>query len=197
MDAMMTAEERCFVCISESYEATANEALRIAQQDVLRAERDKVNFCREMARMATHDKLILCDHEEVPPRRDVDCLDIIEPRDVRQARHAAAATARDADWPQDRIYALQLCIGEAGANAIQNAGAATFQVWRDCDSITVHLADKGPGIDLSGIPAALRSGFSTGSTLGMGFTLMLDVADRIHLATDHRGTIIQLTLSAS
>jgi anti-sigma regulatory factor (Ser/Thr protein kinase) len=146
-----------------------------------------------MARLATREKLVLCDQEEIAPREDVDCLAISEPRDIRTARQAATAAARGAGWSAERTYSLQLCVGEAGTNALRHGGGATFQVWTEDGQITVRVSDNGPGIDLSTIPEALCSGFSTGATLGMGFTLMLELANRVHLATDERGTALQLT----
>lgn len=194
LDAMITVEELCFVEIAQAYQELSTAALVAAQESALNAEREKVAFCRDMARLVTHGKLILCEHEDVPPRPDADRVDINVPRDVRDARHAAAL--HTASWPEDRSYSLQLCIGEAGSNALRHAGGATFEVWSQGDSVTCRLADTGPGIEFGNIPTVLSAGFSTGSSLGMGFTLMLDQADRVELATDHRGTTLQITFKA-
>lgn len=191
MDAMMTIEELCVVEIAEAYQALTMESLHSAQEAALISEREKVSFCREMARFATHGKLIICDHEDIPPHPGADGLDITTPRDVRAARRMAAELTRG--WGADRSYSLQLCIGEAGSNALRHADSATFEIWADEEEVTVRLADAGPGIDFCRIPEAIRSGFSTGSTLGMGFTVMLDAADRVCLATDHHGTTLQIS----
>jgi anti-sigma regulatory factor (Ser/Thr protein kinase) len=196
VSAMMTIEEMAFVRIAEVYQRHATDELRDAQEHALQAEQDKVVFCRRMARLATREKLVLCDPEEIAPREGAVCLPISEPRDIRAARQSATAAARAAGWTAERIYSLQLCVGEAGTNALRHGGGAAFQVWSEAGQITVRIADNGPGIDLSSIPEALCSGFSTGATLGMGFTLMLELADRIHLATDDRGTALQLTFRA-
>lgn len=195
VSAILRTEELSSVRLAEVYQEVTAAKILAAQDNVLRAEHEKVVFCREMVRVATHEKLIVCDHGDIPAPHHVEPVEIANPRDVRRARHMAAQIAEDAGWDANRSYALQLCIGEAGTNAIRHAGTATFHVWReDDDSVSFRLADHGSGIDLCRIPIALRPGFSTGSSLGMGFTLMLELADRIHLATDHTGTTLLLTV---
>ncbi|HEY3266214.1 MAG TPA: ATP-binding protein [Armatimonadota bacterium] len=193
--AVILGEEIGAVRIAEAYQEMTSAELHAAQEDALRAEHDKVVFCREMARVATHGKLILCDDTDVPERTDVQLVNIATAREIREARRDAAQLADDLGWSEHQNYALQLCIGECGSNALRHAGAATFQVWTHTDAITFRLADTGPGIELCRIPSSLQAGFSTESSLGMGFTLMLELADRICLATDHRGTILQISLA--
>lgn len=181
--------------IAEAYGEASAARIHAAHEEALRAQHDKVDFCREMARVATHDKLILCDHADIPRAPDVETFAIHSAADVRRVRHYAAAMAGSGNWSDARSYALQLCIGEAGTNAIRHAGAAAFRAWADEDnSVTFRISDAGRGIELNRIPAALRPGCSTGSSLGLGFTLMLELADRIYLATDDTGTTLQLTV---
>jgi len=48
----------------------------------------------------------------------------------------------------------------------------------------VAVTDGGPGIDFKTLPrATLVPGFSTASTLGVGFTMMLQLSDRVLLST--------------
>lgn len=193
---LMTAEEMAAVWIAESYEAVAGAQLHSAREERRRAEQDKVNFGRDIARLVTGEKLVLCDPADLPPQRDVTTLPVVKPRDVREARNIVHALADALGWSPSRIYELQLCVGEAGTNAIRHAGTATFQAWVADSNVTFRIADSGPGIDFNRIPSALTSGYSTGSSLGMGFTLMLELADTLRLATDGHGTILQLTLGS-
>lgn len=191
---LMTAEEMAAVWIAESYEAVAEAQLHSVREERRRAEQDKVDFGRDIARLVTGERLVLCDTLDIPPRPATPTLPVVKPRDVREARSIVHDLAEALGWPPSRIYELQLCVGEAGTNAIRHAGTATFQAWVSDGAVSFRFADAGPGIDFNRIPSALTSGYSTGSSLGMGFTLMLELADRIRLATDKRGTVIQLSL---
>lgn len=53
--------------------------------------------------------------------------------------------------------------------------------------------DKGPGMESLILPrATLRRGFSTKPSLGLGYSVILDVADHILLKTDTHGTVVIL-----
>ena len=55
------------------------------------------------------------------------------------------------------------------------------------------ISDRGPGIRPEDLPASiLLPGFSTKISLGMGYTLMLKLVDRVRLSTGPEGTIVQL-----
>jgi len=52
------------------------------------------------------------------------------------------------------------------------------------------VSDPGHGIDFSILPkAALMAGFSTKQSIGMSFSIMLDLSDRVLLSTQPGGTI--------
>jgi len=60
-------------------------------------------------------------------------------------------------------------------------------------SFQVKVSDSGPGIDFHTLPkATLMPGFSTASTLGMGFTIMLQVCDRVFICTEPGSTSVIL-----
>lgn len=195
MEAILKIEEIASVRVAKVYQEVVGAEIIAAQNTAHRAEHEKVEFCREMVRAATQERLVICDHRDIPAPAGAEALPVCAPRDVRKARHRGAALAESSGLDSDASHALQLCIGEAGTNALRHAGGACFHVWREADgAVTFQLADNGPGIDLNRIPLALRPGFSTGSSLGMGFTLMLQLADKILLATDASGTTLQLTV---
>jgi anti-sigma regulatory factor (Ser/Thr protein kinase) len=51
--------------------------------------------------------------------------------------------------------------------------------------------DHGEGIDTFAIPrVAFQSGYTTKSTMGLGYTLMLAVCDRVMLASGPGGTTV-------
>lgn len=90
--------------------------------------------------------------------------------------------------------ALLLAAGEAMTNALKHGGAVTCLRLLEKDGLLqVEVDDGGPGIDFANLPnATLVSGFSSTTSLGMGFTLMLAECDRMLLATSPSGTRVVL-----
>jgi anti-sigma regulatory factor (Ser/Thr protein kinase) len=73
---------------------------------------------------------------------------------------------------------------EALTNALKHARGGTYQVFAKDGCVQVAIADEGPGIDFRTLPrATLVPGFSTAASLGMGFTIMLQLCDRVLLCT--------------
>jgi len=65
------------------------------------------------------------------------------------------------------------------------------------DLLQVLIRDDGPGIDFRTLPkATLVRGFSTASSLGMGFTIMLQSCERVLLATRPGRTSIVLEFAS-
>jgi anti-sigma regulatory factor (Ser/Thr protein kinase) len=66
------------------------------------------------------------------------------------------------------------------------------------DSVWVGISDRGPGIDALILPqATLQRGFSTKPSLGLGYSIMLDIADRVLLNTGPGGTTVILIKKTS
>jgi anti-sigma regulatory factor (Ser/Thr protein kinase) len=62
----------------------------------------------------------------------------------------------------------------------------------------VAIADDGPGIDFRTLPkATLVPGFSTAASLGMGFTIMLQLCERVLLSTRPGRTVVVLEFAAA
>jgi PAS domain S-box-containing protein len=90
--------------------------------------------------------------------------------------------------------ALELASGEAMTNALRHGGAVnSLRLLERNGLFQVEVDDNGPGIDFANLPnAALTPGFSSTTSLGMGFTLMLAECDRVLLATSPSGTRVVL-----
>ncbi len=87
--------------------------------------------------------------------------------------------------------------GEAMANAIKHSGSGQVRAFKSNGSVQVMIEDAGPGIDFSLLPkATLMAGFSTKQTLGIGFTIMLELCDRLMLSTQPGDTTVVLEMSA-
>lgn len=94
------------------------------------------------------------------------------------------------------LYGLVLAAGEAATNAVKHAGGGTVDVRRTAEGAQVIVRDGGPGIDFRNLPhATLAPGFSTTGTLGVGFSIMLDVCERVLLATSPVETAVILEMA--
>lgn len=110
---------------------------------------------------------------------------------------AARAEIRSAVEPIDAELAssmnLASSVGEALTNALKHGGRGAYGVCETATLVQVRVDDEGPGIDFRTLPkATLLAGFSTTSTMGLGFTLMLQLSERVLLSTRPGGTTVVL-----
>jgi len=114
--------------------------------------------------------------------------------DARGRMTAIVDRVYPGEVPDDRLL-TSAC--EAMENAFKHAGGGTYQVFSRGQTVQVAVTDEGPGIDFRTLPkATLMPGFSTTSTLGMGFTMMLQLSDRLLLATRPGLTQVVLEVTA-
>lgn len=86
---------------------------------------------------------------------------------------------------------------EALTNTVKHAGGGNCQLYRLEARVQFRVSDCGPGIDFAHLPkATLTPGYSSVGTLGIGFTAMLQEADRVLLATGQDGTTVVLEVPA-
>lgn len=56
-------------------------------------------------------------------------------------------------------------------------------------------SDDGPGIEALSLPdVALTKGYSTADSLGMGYKVMIEFADKVYLATSREGTVVAVEM---
>ena len=78
-------------------------------------------------------------------------------------------------------------------NAVVHAGGGAAHIHTDMGKVQVWIEDAGRGIDINHLPnATLGRGFTTAGSLGHGFFMMLNFADRIYLLTGPDGTTVVL-----
>ncbi len=170
----------------------AEQALRHQEEEIRRAYVDVLDA-------VTGGKLILLTDESLP-------AELGEPLTERVALTSAAQTAQarrsvlqaaEARYP-GRVDRSSLItpVSEALDNALKHAGAGTYQVFAKNGLLQVAIGDEGPGIDFRTLPrATLVRGFSTAASLGMGFTIMLQLAERVLLATRPGHTQVVLEIA--
>jgi anti-sigma regulatory factor (Ser/Thr protein kinase) len=158
----------------------AERALRRQEERIRRAYVDVLDA-------VTGGKLILLTDEELDGQLGVPLTEaerIEAPRDLSRARGAIARAAANhfPDWAPTTD--VRTPTGEALVNALRHAGGGSYQLFARDDTLQVLVRDDGPGIDFRMLPrATLQRGFSTAASLGMGFTIMLQVCERVLLST--------------
>ena len=164
------------------------------QERMLEAEREKKRFYGDVLRAVTEDKLLLTDAADLVAEGRLVAEEPLEaPEACRRLRDRLEVIALEAGIYAEGADDLVLAAGEAAANAIKHAGAGHAAVYLSDQYISVQIRDEGRGIQLDALPSSLLiPGFSTKISLGMGFTIMLRVLDRLRLATGPEGTVVQL-----
>lgn len=109
----------------------------------------------------------------------------------QEIRDVCAARGMTRDETQNALSAA----GEALNNLLKHAGSGEYELLDRVGLLQVKVTDKGPGIDFRTLPKAmLVPGFSTKQTLGMGFTIMLQLAERVLVCTEPGSTTILLEI---
>ncbi len=172
----------------------AEAALEAAQDQLLQAEVEKKLFYRQVISAVSCGKLHLVEPEEIPRQGEpVVSLSLEEPHNYARLRSRLCEVALKAGMTADDAHGLVLAMGEAITNAIKHAGGGTCEFFTAPNRMIVRVTDHGTGIRPRDLPGALfQPGYSTQVSLGMGYTLMLDLADQIWLATGPEGTTVQI-----
>jgi len=172
----------------------AEEALRRQEEGIRRAYVDVLDA-------VTGGKLILLTEDELEDELGVPLTDpvpFVAPAELAEARRTLVRAAEDGFPGRVRHNDLLSTAGEALDNAIKHAGGGTYQVFAREASLQVVVADEGPGIDFRTLPrATLVPGFSTAASLGMGFTIMLQLCERVLLTTRRGRTVVTLEFAAA
>jgi PAS domain S-box-containing protein len=171
-----------------------------AEQEQLEYERkldeQKRQFYRETILSVTGGKFRICQYSEIDEfieRAEVGTFfDSMET--TSNARKDVESFIRSKGLDEDRTSLIMMGVGEAITNVIKHAcdGGEIF-AGADNKGVWAVVRDKGDGIESLLIPkVVLMQGYSTKPSLGYGYSIMLDVSDRILLATGDAGTSILL-----
>jgi anti-sigma regulatory factor (Ser/Thr protein kinase) len=168
--------------------------LEAAHEKTIRAELEKKVFYREVIRAVTRGKLELLDQQDVPQvGTPAEQLPVQDGHQYAAARRVIRGHCDDAGMSPERSADLLLAAGEAITNAMKHATEGRLTIYRSDTAIVLRVTDRGGGIASHQLPASiLTPGFSTKVSLGMGYTMMLKLCDRLWLATSASGTVIQL-----
>lgn len=159
------------------------------------AEQEKRAFYRDTILSATDGKLNVSDSSDIAPYMDDAQIvkDVSEPYDGAVVRHEIDTFCSDLglikEWRDNFIMA----VGEAVGNVLKHAGRGRVYTGANDDIVWVVAYDEGPGIESLLLPSAvLRQGFSTKPSMGLGYSIMLQMSDKILLSTGKDGTVVVL-----
>jgi ligand-binding sensor protein/anti-sigma regulatory factor (Ser/Thr protein kinase) len=127
-------------------------------------------------------------------------LELTATSDVGHARRRVVEAAERRYPGRVDRNALITPVSEALDNALKHARGGTYQVFCRNGFVQVAVTDAGPGIDFRTLPrATLVRGFSTAASLGMGFTIMLQLCERVLLSTHpgHTEVVLEIATAAA
>jgi serine/threonine-protein kinase RsbT len=121
---------------------------------------------------------------------------IISERDIVVARQKGRALATNLGFSLGNATLIATAISELARNVISYAGEGMIAMNVIYDSkregLLIVASDEGPGI--SDIPRALRDGFSTSGSLGIGLPGVRRLMDDFAIDSEPgRGTIVTVT----
>lgn len=170
--------------------AWAREAARRQE-----AQERALDFHRQTLRAVTGGRLRLCGPEEVPALLRGErlwSLPLLDPSDVSLFRQQLRALAARRGFSDGRLDDLCSCVSEAAANAVRHSQGGVAQVWAADEGFTILVSDCGAGLAPDALLGAGEE--RPGAGLGMGFRLMLALADTLALCTGAEGTQLVLTV---
>ncbi|MHB9129634.1 MAG: PAS domain S-box protein [Armatimonadota bacterium] len=155
-------------------------------------------FARRTIEAATEGKLLIRTREEIiqmaGPPLVLQAITRVE--DLELARHTAEEMARRSWMDEERIFDFVLCISEATTNAFKHAGGGTLSLHCVEENLLAVISDHGPGIQAINLPeVALRPGYTTAMSLGMGYKAMISLTDHVYLATGPEGTVVAIEMA--
>lgn len=157
------------------------------------AEEAKKRFYRGTIFSVTDGKLNLVNYEEIDALVSPDAREIQlnTSRDLAPLRDAVEETARAEHMCDARVFDLSTAVGEAAANAVKHARGGAVRIGVVDGVMQVCITDEGSGMDALVLPrATLMTRFSTTTSMGLGYSLILACVDRVYLATGPRGTSV-------
>ena len=153
---------------------------------------------RDVLFSVTEGKLRLCESRaDLPDPAPVlfDTVTITREK-LAQLRRRVRQGAEQMNFPPERWQYLLTAVGEASMNAVVHGGGnAAGRIFLDDQKglIQVWIEDQGKGIAAPTLHrATLERGFTTAGTMGHGFWMTLQSADRIYLLTGASGTTVVL-----
>lgn|GEM_PF-4258267 len=168
---------------------------KLAEQAIRNVELQKQQFFHDTILSVTDGKFDVCDESTVERFKSKAIMKetFSSIADIHHGRQVIVNFCKDRGLNGERLKAFIIGVGEAANNALKHGREGTVYAGTLDDSVWVGISDKGNGIESIILPqAVLMRGFSTKPSLGLGYSIMLDVSDQIYLYTSSKGTTIIL-----
>lgn len=190
---------------NDTHSIALEVALREREAAVRESERGREfqrRFLTEVLANVTDGRLCLCSRDsDLPALLPMigEAVLLTTPQSLAPFRRKIEAVGAVVGLPYARTQELIITGGEAAMNCIVHAGGgiATMCGVPGGTRMQIYFADTGDGIadDLLH-RATLERGYTTVRSLGLGFTLMHSIADRVYLFTRPSGTTVILEQNA-
>lgn len=204
-DATALSREKNSFLISVGVQAGMALQNALYVQARLDEQANRRHFYRDALQAITSGKLVFCEHNELDEYwescgEDLGTLPLAVYADVSKARHLAETCMDINPSLAERRFDMVTCVSEAATNVVKYGPPGMMRVKANENGLRVRLDDVGPGIAFANLPkAVLLAGYSKGSlpSLGLGYSVVLELCDCIHLATDSHGTSLILEMLQS
>jgi PAS domain S-box-containing protein len=156
------------------------------------------DFYRRTILAATDGKLQLTEREEIEKiaGQPLAVFKVENAEDFHNVRVAVMEIALSLGMDEVRAGDYVVAVGEAVTNSVKHASSGTVLIHSLPGTILTVVSDNGPGIEAMSIPeVALKKGYTTAGTLGMGYKVMLSIADKVYLATGSWGTTVGIEMN--
>lgn len=166
---------------------------------LLEREREEMEkrLYRDVLFAATGGRLHLLPREEMAAEisdwTEVEEMTLSEVCEISAARRLAERLGEAVGMSEEAVADVVLCVSEAVTNALKFGTQVLFRCGRSGNEVRLMVEDNGPGVERALLPhVTLHKGYSTGASMGMGFSLMLETMDSVGLTTDTGGTTVLL-----
>ncbi len=182
--------------IMDIFNLEQEERARSAEAALRKKDSDIRNAYADVFSAVTQDKLVLLAEAEVEGSLGKPASEAFEIPSLEELvesraflRNGLAQLVTSHETIDEFIHAS----GEAVANGVKHAGSCEVQLYTIGDAVQIRITDHGPGINFRDLPkATLVAGFSTKHSLGLGFSIMLEVCAKVSLSTGAQGTTLIL-----
>lgn len=168
----------------------------------LEEEARRRHFYRDALMALTSGKLVFCEYDELDAHwsdcgKELRSLPLNESADVPLSRKISEECMQEQGFSGERLFDMVTCVSEAATNVVKYGPPGLMKVKAEESGIHVRLDDVGPGIAFANLPkAVLLSGYSAGQTpsLGLGYSVILELCDCVYLSTGSKGTSLILEM---
>ncbi|MDD2485453.1 MAG: PAS domain S-box protein [bacterium] len=170
---------------------------KLSDEREAKRKEEQLEFYRRTILAATEGKLVITEKDEIfsISGETIATWPLEEAEKLSNVRHEVIEIVKRAGIAEARVDVFAIAVGEALTNAIKHAHVGTATMHKLADALMLVVTDQGPGIPALTLPeVALKRGYSTAGTLGMGYKFMITFADRVYLATGPGGTTVGLLL---